>query len=337
MKLRRKLAARAGAVLLCCATISTASCSLGPQDIPMLGSRAPGDGDRIHLQFDNVMNLPAGAYVMLDGLRVGKVEKVAVTGADVTVTAVLTEGTHVPSDVHATIRQDTLLGDTYIGLDRDPNELAGKFLPPGGTVPQTRTSSPPQPEDTMAVLAYFVNGGSIQKIQDTMSRINAVMPAVAELQRLSTVLTGDFHDLAQNTDEIDRLLSGFDRTATSISGKSDTLNLVLFNDTALNYWRQSDRVLLGRVSTGLPSIGSLFFGGYWMVPMLDSLADTVHTGRGMWDTTPEAVDRVATFLRTVVLPFAQHPSVNIRSVESANGDQLVGDMENLLRMLGAMK
>lgn len=328
---------RIRAALVCAGVLATASCSLGPKDLPIVGSQSPRGGYTIHLHFRNAMNLPAGAYVMLDGLRVGTVDRVEVTGRDLTVTAGLDRGTKVPANVHATIRQDTLLGDTYVGLDRGPDTGNAGFLPPGGSVTESATSSPPQLEDTMAVLAFFVNGGSIQKVEDTMSRLNAVMPTVDDIRKLSTVLTGDMHDLSHNTDEIDRTLSGLDRTASAVADKSETLNLVMFNDNAQHYWRQSDRVVLGHVGPGLPLVGSLFFGGFWMVPMLDSMAATVHSGRGNWDTAPEVADKVGVFLRTVVLPFARNPSIDIRSVESSNGDQLVGDMENVLRMLGAVK
>nr|WP_267469272.1 MlaD family protein [Nocardia abscessus] len=313
----------------------TTSCSLGPKDLPSLGS--PSSGYDIVLHFSSVMNLPDGATVTMDGLQIGKVEKVEVGKTDVAVTVSLMSGTRVPADVKAVIRQDTLLGDTYIGLDHNSSQPDVSFLPPGGTVLVSSTTSPPQLEDTLAVLAYFVNGGSIQKIEEAMARLNSVMPAVAEIRKLSTVMTGDLRDLSQSTDEMDRTLAGFDQVSTAVGNKSATLNHVLFNDSALRYWRYSADIMYGKVSTGLPSVGSLFVGGYWLAPMLDSVAESIHEGRGIWDTVPSTVDSVATFLRTVVVPFAQHPSVNVRSVQAANGDELVGDMENLLRMLGAMK
>ncbi|WP_433598266.1 MlaD family protein [Nocardia sp. CA-135953] len=333
MKAFERLVPRVAAALLCGAV--TASCSLGPKDIPSF--RSSSGGSDIVLHFESVMNLPDGANVTMDGLQIGKVEKVDLGTSDVAVTVVLQPGVRVPSNVKAMIRQDTILGDTYIGLDRSAGPDNTRYLPAGGTIPVSDTTSPPQLEDTLAVLAYFVNGGSIQKIEDTMSRLNTVMPAVTEIRELSTVMTGDLHDLSQNTDEIDRTLAGLDRTASTVAGNAPTLNRILLNDSALRYWRYSADILYGHIGSGLPSIGSLFVGGNWMVPMLNSLSATTHDGRGMWNTAPSAAGNMATFLRTVVLPFAQHPSVNIQSVQAANGDELVGDMENVLRMLGAVR
>ncbi|WP_062986196.1 MlaD family protein [Nocardia anaemiae] len=333
MKTFGRLVPRVAAALFCGAV--TAACSLGPKDIPSFQSSSGGAD--IVLHFASVMNLPDGATVTMDGLPIGKVARVDLGASDVAVTVTLSPGVRVPSNVKATIRQDTILGDTYIGLDRSAAQGDTRYLPTGGSVPVGDTTSPPQLEDTLAVLAYFVNGGSIQKIEDAMSRLNTVMPAVSEIRKLSTVITGDLHDLSQNTGEIDRTLAGFDRTSSVVADNSATLNRVLLNDWALQYWNYSARVMYGAVGKGLPSIGSLFVGGSWMVPMLNSLSETTHEGRGIWDTAPSAAGNMATFLRTVVLPFAQHPSVNIRSVQAANGDQLVGDIENVLRMLGAVR
>lgn len=326
----------AGAAVLCATVVATTSCSLGPQDVPTFDS-GTGRGYDITLHFASVMSLPTGAYVMIDGLRVGKVEKVDASGPDVVVTAGLQAGTRVPSNIRAVIRQDTLLGDTYIGLDHDPSGTNSGYLQPGGTVPVSRTTSPPQLEDTIAVLAYFVNGGSIQKVEDAMTRVNAVMPEINDVRKLAATVDVDMHDLSNNTAEIDRTLAGFDQMGIAIGEKSATLNQVLLNDSALHYWHRAGQALFAHLGTMLPSIGSIFEGGMWLVPMLDSLAATVHAGRGTWDTAPQAVDKLATFLRTDVLPFAQNPSVNIRSIESPQGDELIGDMENVLRMLGAVK
>lgn len=316
-----------------CAILST-SCSIGPNDLPLSGGS--GTGYEVTLQFASVLNLPTGAYVMMDGLRVGEVKSVEVTGDAVAVSVNLKTGTEVPADAHAVIRQDTLLGDTYIALDRSRSASDATDLAPGGSIPVDHTISPPQLEDTIAVLANFVNGGTIQKIEDVIGRLNGVVPAQQDLQKLASVVAGDMHDLADNTSEIDRMLVGFDSTAVAVNEEGGVINTV-FDDSAMYYWHEAAVHIVSYVSLVLPSIGSIFEGGMWMVPMLDSLADTVSSGRETWDGAVPATEKLATFLRTTVVPFAQNPSVNIRSVESANGDELVGDMTNVLRMLGAVR
>ncbi|MFE2998614.1 MlaD family protein [Nocardia sp. NPDC059246] len=333
MKLSTRLRAGVGALALCCSVGVTSACSLGPNDLPSVRGGI-GDAYSVTVQFASVMNLPTGADVMMDGLRVGEVHDVDASKQTVAVGVRLKAGTKVPADIRAVIRQDTLLGDTYLALEHDPNTAVTGYLQPGGTVPVSRTTSPPQLEDTMAVLAYFVNGGSIQKVEDAMSKINRVMPDLPDVRNMASVVAGDLHDLSSNTGEIDRILDGFNATAVAVDDKGSVLS-TMFSEPAASYWRQLAGKMLGHVSVLLPAVGSVFEGGIWMVPMLNSLADTGGDIRDIYDVASS--DKLTSFLRDTLLPYIQHPSVNIRSVESANGDQVIGDVENVLRMLGAVK
>ncbi|MFF3573689.1 MlaD family protein [Nocardia jiangxiensis] len=323
------------ATMLGCCVLATCACTaVRPDDLPSVRGGV-GASHQLGLQFASTMNLPTGADVMMDGLRVGEVESLSVAGKFVDVTVGVKDGTKIPADVHAVIRQNTLLGDTYIALDHG-TVVHGPYLPPGGTVTVDHTSSPPQLEDTMAVLAYFVNGGSIQKIEDSMTGINAVMPKPRDVQRLATVVAGDMRDLAGDTNEIDRMLNGFFATGAAIDAKGQTL-ATLFSQPTVHYWRRTAVNIVSYISQILPSVGSVYEGGLWMVPMLNSLAATGAVGRGIWDDAPADTAALSDFLRTTVLPFAQNPSVDIRSINTAEGDEIVGDVENLMRMLGAVK
>ncbi|MEV5651940.1 MlaD family protein [Nocardia sp. NPDC052254] len=322
------------ATMLGCGLLATTACSVGPDDLPSVRGGV-GAGYQLELQFASTMNLPTGADVMMDGLRVGEVQKLTAAEGFVSVDAHIKDGTEVPAGVRAVIRQNTLLGDTYIALDHEP-VVRGPYLPAGGTVSVDHTSSPPQLEDTMAVLAYFVNGGSIQKIEDAMTGINAVMPQPRDVQRLASVVAGDMRDLAGDTGEIDRMLAGFSDTGAAIDAKGQTL-ATLFAPRTEHYWRRTAVSIVSYISQILPSVGSVYEGGLWMVPMLNSLADTGGVARDIWDRAPADTAKLSDFLRTTLLPFARNPSVDIRSIDTAGGDHLVADVENLLRMLGAVK
>lgn len=280
MTLSGRLRVGIGVVALCCSVAVTSSCSLGPNDLP--SGRGIGDSYQVTLQFASMMNLPTGADVVMDGLRVGMVDNVDVSNSFATVGLELKAGTKVPADVRAVIRQDTLLGDTYIAFDKDPNSAVAADLQAGDTVPVGRTTSPPPLEDTLAVLAYFVNGGSIQKIQDAMSGINKVMPALPDVQNLASTVARDLQDLSQNTNEIDRILDGFNATAETLNDNGSTLSL-LFAEPGVHYWDRLSHSMIGYIAEVLPSIGSIFSGGMWMVPMLDSLANTGGEIRGIYD------------------------------------------------------
>ncbi|GGL14309.1 MlaD family protein [Nocardia jinanensis] len=324
------------AAALAVGTLTVAGCSLGPDDLPSVRSGV-GTDYTVTIRFDNVMNLPAGADVLLGGLRVGQVQGLAASPDGIDVTVGLSETTKVPADAGAIIRQNTLLGDTYIALtpNADPNPQAG-FLEPGSFVPGERTTSPPQLEDTIAVLAYFVNGGSIQKMQDTMATLNRTMPALDDVRKMAATVAVDLADLAAGTTEIDRLLNGLSDTATAVNDGAGQWQAV-FSEEGAHYWHNVARAVVAHISTLLPSVGSIFVGGLWLTPMLNSLADTAESGRGIWEDAPGTTVRLNNFLRTTLLPFAQRPAVNVTSVSTGDGAELIDDATSILRLLGAVR
>ncbi|WP_051026898.1 MlaD family protein [Nocardia higoensis] len=329
--LRRSVAAACLALAL-----AVTGCALSPDDLPSVRSGVHTDYT-VTLRFENVMNLPSGADVLLGGLRVGQVQGLTATPDGIDVTVGLAANTEVPADAGAIIRQNTLLGDTYIALipSTEPHPEQG-FLGPGSTVPLERTTSPPQLEDTIAVLAYFVNGGSIQKMQDTMATLNRTMPALEDVRRMAGTVAVDMADLAAGTAELDRLLNGVNDTATAVVDRSAEWQAV-FSEQGTHYWHNVARAVVAHISTLLPSVGSIFEGGLWLTPMLNSLADTAESGRGIWGDAPATTVRVNNFLRTTLLPFAQRPAVDVTSVSTGTGDELIGDATSILRLLGAVR
>ncbi|WP_213574177.1 MlaD family protein [Rhodococcus sp. USK13] len=328
-----------GAITLGLAVGLTTSCSLGPKDLPSVQGGVR-DGYAITMQFASALNLPDGAHVTLNGLRVGQVGAVDVQGPVVVVTVNVAGDARIPTDVHGVIRQDTLLGDTYIALETNQNTTQSEYLKPGMLIPAAQTTSPPQLEDTMAVLAYFVNGGSIQKVQDTMKRLNNVMPPQQDVRAIASTVAVDLRDLSDNLSEIDRTLDGMNATAVAMDNKSDALSVMFEGDenhTGTYYWRSLNQRFIGHLSVVLPNVGSVFEGGQWLVPMLNSIADAGQSIRNVWDEGPTSAEKVDNFIRTTLLPFAKDPQVNIKSIQAANGDQVLVDVENILRMLGAVK
>ncbi|MFC8528904.1 MlaD family protein [Nocardia sp. NPDC057227] len=316
--------------------LAVSGCSLSPDDLPSVRSGVHTDYT-VTLRFENVMNLPSGADVLLGGLRVGQVHGLTANPDGIDVTVGLAANTRVPADAGAIIRQNTLLGDTYIAFvpSAEPHREPG-FLAAGSTVPVQRTTSPPQLEDTIAVLAYFVNGGSIQKMQDTMATLNRTMPALADVRRMAGTVALDLADLAAGTAELDRLLNGGNDTAVAVGDRSTEWQAV-FGEQGAYYWHNVARAVVGHISTLLPSVGSIFEGGLWLIPLLTSLAETAESGRGIWDDAPATAARVHNFLRTTLLPFARNPAVNVTSVRTGSGDELIGDATSILRLLGAVR
>ena len=108
---RFAIAAIAGALVL-------SSCAkLNVDAMPLPGS-SDRDGYDITIEFANVLNLPDHAKVVMDGTRVGVMTKVTLTSRGVDVTSRIDHGVVVPSNAHAVLQQATVLGDTYVALER---------------------------------------------------------------------------------------------------------------------------------------------------------------------------------------------------------------------------
>ncbi|MFZ2511271.1 MAG: MlaD family protein [Gordonia sp. (in: high G+C Gram-positive bacteria)] len=336
--MKRKVLGRPAAGILAVVVLvfGISGCSISPNDFPSVRGGVAADYV-ITAQFENVMNLPSGADVVMNGIRVGEVQSLRAHEDRVDVRLGLGDGTRVPAGAGAVIRQNTLLGDTYIALTPDPDSGEnGSFIAPDGIISVERTLAPPQLEDTIAVLAHFVNGGSIGKLQDTMATLNDVVPPPRELRALSSTLAVDLRDLARNTTSIDRFLNGLSASAESVAGNADEWQ-PMFSAEGLEYWDAVANQVISHISTLLPSVGTIFSGGLWLSPMLESLTETLWLARGDEQSVPTAATRLNNFLRTTLLPWSESPSVDIVSLSSPAGDQLVDDAETILRMLGAVR
>ena len=97
---------------IACALALSSCASLDVGALPVPGSSYTGGHDII-LEFANVLNLPSRAKVVMDGVKVGVVTSMSLTGRGVDVTSRIEHGVEVPSNIHAVIQQATVLGDTY--------------------------------------------------------------------------------------------------------------------------------------------------------------------------------------------------------------------------------
>ncbi len=317
----------------------TGCSALSPNRLPSVKSSVPLDY-QVTLQFASVLNLPDGADVMMNGIQVGRVQSTETTDDGVDVVVGLTDDRPVPADSSAIIRQNTPLGDTYLAL-QPPAGGGGELLRDGSVIPSDRTISPPPLEDTIAVLAYFINGGSIQKVQDTMATLNRTMPPVKDVRKIASTVSKDLDDLSRNTGQLDRTLNSLNAVAGSFSDSRNEIENV-FSEQAEHYWKTVSYSLVRHISTLLPSVGSVFTGGLFLVPLLNSTADAAEAGRGMWDQAPATGTAMAKFLEDTLIPFAKRPSVDIASVQApsvqaAGKKELLGDAKMLLRMLGAIR
>ena len=312
------------------------SCNaLNVSAIPVPGA-STHDGYDVVMEFSNVLNLPDRAKVLMDGTRVGTVTGVHLVGQGVEVTSQIQQGIVVPSDIRAVLQQGTVLGDTYVALERtDHAAAATRALQPGGRIPLSQTVSSPQLEDTLASLANFIGSGSIQRAQRTVIGVNRVTPALPEVREIALRVATDMADLSNNIETVDRWLEG-------VAGTADVLGRYAPN---LQFWFSPQGVmgfhhlfpLSHYFATLLPSVGTIYYNGYWLVPVLESGAQALETFQRTKMTVDQELPHWYNLIKDYYMPERKYPAINITSiVDSSDGRELSGNVEQVLRMLGAM-
>lgn len=319
-----------------CTALSITSCaSITVDSLPQPGSSGRG-GYSIVIEFENILNLPERAKVVQGGTNVGTVTSVELEGDRIDVTAQIDPAVVVPSNTRATLQQSTVLGDIYLALERPtPEDRPAPGLVPGGRIPLNQTTSPPQLEDTIANLANFVGSGSIQRMQDTIIGVNRVTPSDRQqLRELVSRVAVDLSDVSNNIETVDRWLDGVSGTGQVMRNHLPIYNYWFTPAGMLGFDRATQ--VAEYIGTVLPSIGSIYSGGYWLVPMLNSLADAVGAvQQTKWNVEDEAEGWRRLFY-DFYLPADRYPAINITSIKGPDGAEMINNVEDVLRMLGAM-
>jgi len=322
------------AALAIASAVAVSSCaSINVNALPQPGNAYRGGYDMI-IEFDNTLNLPERAKVVLDGTTVGVVTKVAVTSHQVNVTARIGSGVVVPSNIHAELQQATVLGDIYVALERPQTDYAAvPALAPGDRIPLAHTTSPPQLEDTLANLANFVASGSIQRIQNTIIGLNRVTPPQDTVRNISSRVAADLADLSNNIDVVDKWLDSVSETAGVMHNRLPAYQF-MFSPDGMKAMLRADQIGY-YIAVAIPSLGSVYSGGYWLVPFLRSLGDAIGAlQHSKWSFEKEypAWQRL---LLDYFLPQDKYPAIDITSIVGPDGRELSGNVQDVLRILGA--
>lgn len=316
------------------AMVVTSCASLTVNSLPQPGARG-GGGYPIVIEFENILNLPERAKVVQGGTTVGMVTSVDLEGDRVDVFAQIEPGVAVPSDARATLEQSTVLGDIYLALERPSIDEFGPALVPGGRIPLAQTTSPPQLEDTIANLANFVGSGSVQRMQDSIIKVNNVTPTDRqELRALVSRVAVDLSDLATDIETVDQWLQGVSGTA-EVMRRHLPVYAHWFTPAGMLGFDRATQVA-DYIGTVLPSIGSIYSGGYWLVPLLNSMADALGAvQQTKWNVEDEAAAWRTLFTESY-MPADKYPAINITSITGPDGNEMIDNVEDVLRMLGAM-
>jgi phospholipid/cholesterol/gamma-HCH transport system substrate-binding protein len=298
------------AIVIAFAISSCASISVDALPQPGQSYR---DGYDIIIEFDSVLNLPQRAKVVMDGTTVGVVTDVSIRSQHVDVTARIDHNVAVPADIHAALQQATVLGDIYVALDRPrTDQPVAPALASGARITLPNTTSPPQLEDTIATLANFVSSGSIQRVQNTIIGLNRVTPSGDAARTIASRVAADLSDLSNNMDLVDQWLQGASGTADVLRNRLPSLQYFLSPNGLKGFDRTTQS--LAYVGTLLPSLGSVYSQGYWLLPLLNSLGDAVGAMQRDKQGFEAEVPAWKRLFYDDFLPQDKYPAMNITSI-----------------------
>lgn len=320
------------AIILTAAVVS-ACAAINVNAIPLPGTTYT-DGYDITVEFTNVLNLPDRAKVVLDGTTVGVVTRVAASTSHVDVICRIAHDVVVPSNIRAVLQQATVLGDIYVALERDGDANPIPPLGPSGTIPLAHTAPPPELEDTIANLANFIGSGSIQRVQTTLTRINAITPPTPEIRAMTSRVATDLNDLSTNIDVVDQWLHGLADT-TTVMATDTPIFTQWFSPAGVDAFKRN-MVVANTFGKQLPSLGSIYNGGYWLVPWLKSTADALQAVQQSKWAVEDEYSAWRKFITDYYMPEDKYPAVNITSIIGPDGRELSGNVQQVLRMLGAV-
>ncbi|MEE2058559.1 MlaD family protein [Rhodococcus artemisiae] len=343
----RRLALRTAAAMVLCALVCT-GCGSAPS-LPAFTS-SPNTYP-LHIQFADVLNLPSGAPVMNNGVRVGRLTGMHIDDGGFVVADIEVDGdVQLPSDVTATLRQPAPLADVHIAiLSNIASDAAA--LTPGATIPLDRTTKPPQIEDTLAGLATATGNGTISNFLTTVREVNRAFPDdTAHTARVFDTIGRNLEDLADHQDSVDSLLGGIDATARAVADESDILSTLL-SEHGVQHTTESMTSVVGILFI-LTDLGQIAPPAQWLAPLLGSMNEVVSValpalfGSSPADTgDPAVMSGLLDLVHDELIPFAESGAkIDITRVHldgpsptTISADEQADGIVQALRMLGLVR
>ncbi|MCM6772545.1 MlaD family protein [Nocardia sp. CDC159] len=322
------------ALLACSVAALVAGCGVDPAEIPLPGTAVSGASYPIRIEFTGVLNLPAKAKVIADGVEVGVVDRVELRDRLAVATVTVRAAVRLPESTRAEIRQATILGEPYVALI-PPRTATGPTLAAGAVIPVGRTRAPDSVEDLLRGMSNILANGRFGDLAAAVARADAAFPSDAEYRALAAEIRTDLRDMTASTADLDRILDGAARMSADLAARKSAVDraLVLGPGRAAGL---AD-VLFGVVdlAVGLGRLAGPAGDLVW--PIYPQTMDIYRAMRPLLltiasaDTTvPMNIDKLIALLRDKLVPYFSAPP-NVRVVEPARqADELV----TVLRSIG---
>ncbi len=209
--------------------LSLTACE-GIYDLPLPGGAAGGsDVYRVTVEFADVLDLVPQSAVKVNDVTVGAVEDVALDGWHARVRLRLVDSVRLPDDAVAELRQTSLLGETFVSLERPPGGGSGR-LRDGDTIPLDRSGRNPEVEEVFSALSLLLNGGGVAQLKTINVELTKAMAGhESDIQGAIRQLDTFIGALDEHKGEIVRALDGLDRLSARLAAQKEDIGAAIEN------------------------------------------------------------------------------------------------------------
>ncbi|HZN12874.1 MAG TPA: MCE family protein [Acidimicrobiales bacterium] len=199
--------------------------------VPLLSGCSPRGGTSIVATFDDIGDLQTRGSVQVADVRVGQIGKITLTkDFHARVHLTLNHGVHVPRDSSALLRTTSLLGEKFIELRPNGDPTAQPYFRNGDTIPRAHTTEAPElefvAEEAVTALGAVVASDIGTLVQTSAEAFGGRAPVLRSLINELSTISATF---ASRTNEIGRIIDGFDATAAALAGGKGEIDGLLVN------------------------------------------------------------------------------------------------------------
>ncbi|WP_067700051.1 MCE family protein [Nocardia jejuensis] len=211
--------------------VLASGCGFSATDIPLPGGPDVGSHPmKVDIQFADVLDLVPQSAVKVDGVSVGRVDKIKLTpdGWTASVETVLNSDVDLPANARAEVKQTNLLGEKFIQLSAPANDADAARLKDGATIRVENTRTATEVEQVLGALSLLLNGGGVAQLQPIVVELNKALDGrdnkVRSLLEQANTLIGGLDD---QVNDITRALDGLDKLSSRVGQQTEQIGKVL--------------------------------------------------------------------------------------------------------------
>lgn len=201
----------------------------GASSLPLPGAVDGKDTYTVTVTFTDATNLVPKETCRTNDTVVGSVVSVELDKKlDARVVCRIKNSAHIPGNVVATLRETSLLGERFVGLDAPPGVQPVGRLAPGTAIPASKTVVHPDTEIVLGALSQVLNGGSLGSIATISRELITALDGRTDTarqaaQRLASTLKS-FDDNRQNLIDV---LDQLDRFSATLARQRSVIGTAL--------------------------------------------------------------------------------------------------------------